>query len=34
VGNDVARANAVLNEGTLLRDFLDARPGFGIFGAR
>jgi adenosylhomocysteinase len=33
-GNDVARANAVLNEGTLLRDFLEARPGFGIFGAR
>jgi adenosylhomocysteinase len=33
-GNDAGKANAVLNEGTLLRDFLDARPGFGIFGAR
>jgi adenosylhomocysteinase len=28
-GNDPARANAVLNEGTLLADFLNARPGLG-----
>ncbi len=28
-GNDPARANAVLNEGTLLADFLSARPGLG-----
>ena len=33
-GNDSARANGVLNDGALLGDFLDSRPGFAVFGER
>ena len=34
VGNDPARANSVLNEGTLLRDFLRVEPGIAPGGGR